>query len=130
MQRSIDVVVLIAVGYIVVIELLGNLGCRYARLDQLLRIEVGFTAEQNYIAPLAFQLAQYDRVADCGRVAVDLGGQVQLYDVALLELAVAGAGDGVAGGCLREDIHRQACSSVMPGLISLITCWVASSAMR
>ena len=55
------------------------------------------TAELDNVAAFALELTEADRVANGGGIAVDLGRKVQLDNVALLELAVAGAGDGMAG---------------------------------
>ena len=108
MQRAVDEVVLEAVVHEVLIELLGNVASHHAGLDLLARPLVRLTAELDDLAALALELTEADRVADSGGVAVNFGGQVQLDNIALLELAVAGAGDRVAGGGLGEDVHRQA----------------------
>ena len=65
-------------------------------------------AELHDLLALALQLAKADGVADGGRIAVDLGGKIQLNDIPLLELAIGGTGDRVTGGCLREHVHGQA----------------------
>jgi len=58
---------------------------------------VRLTAELNDVAALALELAEADRVANGGGIAVDLGRKVQLDNIAFLELAVTRTGDGMAG---------------------------------
>ena len=108
MQRAVDEIVLEAVIDEVLIEFLCDIASHHAGLHLLTRPLMRLTAELDDVAALTLELSKADRIADGGGIAVDLGRQVQLDDVALLELAVAGAGNGVSRGRLGKDVHRKA----------------------
>ena len=86
---------------------LGHVGGKHAGLQLVVGPAMGVETELDDLPLAAGQFAHADRHADAGRVAVHLGREVQLHDVALLNLPVGGAGNGVARGLLAEDIHGQ-----------------------
>ena len=68
---------------------------------------MGLQAELHDFAFAVSQLAHADGHADAGRIAVDLGREIQLHDIALLNLAVSRPRNGVPRRLLAEDVHRQ-----------------------
>ena len=90
------------------VKFFGDVGSDDSRFDAAARPFVHLPAELDQFAPPPFQFAHDDGQTDAGRIAVDLGGKIQLHDVSLFDLAVARAGNGVAGARLAEHVHGQA----------------------